>query len=211
MSYVTKKRSPSPPDLRKILKEIAAVDAPKTIDLRSLVEEAALVDSSPPRIGGNSTSAAGIKSKKPLLLVKKKNGISILFYHDRKLDRVNLTADLDGKWAIFKVHSLDSNVSWFESFPGFDLENPSTTKTETCIIFGPTAGRPVMKYTKKTFFTFNRHVCLRQPFFQEGKFENDKFELINFKPVLCEQKNAIYAVSEKSCTLLSPLEGAGSI
>ena len=97
MSYVTKKRSPSPPDLRKILKEIAAVDAPKTIDLRSLVEEAALVDSSPPRIGGNSTSAAGIKSKKPLLLVKKKNGISILFYHDRKLDRVNLTADLDGK------------------------------------------------------------------------------------------------------------------
>ena len=99
MSSVTKKRSPSPspPDLRKILKEIAAVDAPKTIDLRSLVEEAALVDSSPPRIGGNSTSAADIQSKKPLLLVKKKNGYSILFFYDRKLDRVSLTADLDGK------------------------------------------------------------------------------------------------------------------
>ena len=82
MSYVTKERSASPPDLRKILKEVAAVDAPKRIDLRSIVEEAALVD---------------IPSKMPLLLVKKKNGISILFYHDRKLDRVNLTADLDGK------------------------------------------------------------------------------------------------------------------
>ena len=97
MSYVTKKRSPSPPDLRKILKEVAAVDAPKRIDLKAILEEAALVDSSPPRFGGNSTSAADIQSKKPLLLVKKKNGISILFYHDRKLDRVNLTADLDGK------------------------------------------------------------------------------------------------------------------
>ena len=97
MSYVTKERSASPPDLRKILKEVAAVDAPKRIDLKSIVEEAALVDSSPPRFGGNSTSAADIQSKKPLLLVKKKNGYSILFFYDRKLDRVSLTADLDGK------------------------------------------------------------------------------------------------------------------
>ena len=95
-----KKRSPSPPDLRKILKEVAAVDAPKTIDLKSLVEEAALVD---------------IPSKMPLLLVKKKNGISILFYHDRKLDRVNLTGDLDGKWASFKVYNLEFVLIWIIS------------------------------------------------------------------------------------------------
>ena len=82
MSSVMKKRSPSPPDLRKILKEVAAMDAPKTIDLKSIVEEAA---------------AAGIQSKKPLLLVKMKNGTNILLYHDRTVDRVNLTADLDGE------------------------------------------------------------------------------------------------------------------
>ena len=115
MSYVTKERSASPPDLRKILKEVAAVDAPKRIDLKSIVEEAALVDSSPPRFGGNSTSAADIQSKKPLLLVKKKNGISILFYHDRKLDRVNLTGDLDGKWASFKVYNLEFVLIWIIS------------------------------------------------------------------------------------------------
>ena len=72
------------------------------------------------------------------------------------------------------------------------------------------AARPVMKRTKKTYFAFNWHVC-RHTFFQEGKFENDKFELTNFHPISCEQRSAIYAVSEKSCSLLFPLEESGSI
>ena len=67
-----------------------------------------------------------------------------------------------------------------------------------------------MKRTKKTYFELNRHVC-RKEFYKDGKFENDNFELTNFHPISCEQKNAIYAVSEKSCTLLTPLEGASSI
>ena len=87
MSSVTKDPDP----------EAAAVDNPKRFNLKAIIAEAALVDSSPPRFGGNSTSAADIHSKKPLLLVKKKNGYSILFFYDRKLDRVSLTADLDGK------------------------------------------------------------------------------------------------------------------
>ena len=95
MSYDTKELSP--PDLKQILKEVAAVDAPKRINLQKIVEEAALVDSSPRRIGGNSTSAADIHSKTPLLLVKRKNDNGILFYHDRTLDRVNLTTNLEGK------------------------------------------------------------------------------------------------------------------
>ena len=114
-------------------------------------------------------------------------------------------------WMVSEPFSkyLASNLSWFESFPGFDLKSPITTKTEACLMTA-SASRPVMKRTKKTYFEANRHVC-RKEFYKDGKFENENFELINFKPVSCEQRSAIYAVSEKSCSLLFPLEESGSI